>query len=79
MKMVMPGGSRLRCYSVNEVITRAIFARLNIGKKTWDVKTMKMPFPFIQSSTLTYTSIELVSENRNIQFIGLLCNAMTSD
>jgi hypothetical protein len=42
--MVIPGGSALRCYSINEVITRVCLAQLNIAKKPSDVKMMKIPF-----------------------------------
>ena len=42
--MVVPGGSGLRCYIINEVITSVCLARPNIAKKPSDVKTMKMPF-----------------------------------
>jgi hypothetical protein len=70
--MVIPGGSALRCYSINEVITRVCFARPNIAKKPSDVKTMKMPFFHKKSAKLTETSIDFVCKNRNIQRTILL-------
>ena len=50
--MVIPWGSALRCYSINEVITRVCLAQLNIAKKPSDVKMMKIPFFSIETSEI---------------------------
>jgi len=72
-KKLARGGLALRCYHINEVMTRVCLARPNIAKKLSDVKMMKMS-GVLKFGTVTDTlSIYLAKKFQHNVVFGVRC------